>query len=71
MSKRAYLKFDLPEDAESFKIACNAEDYKYAWDDLYNELRKKRKYEDKDSLTIEEIYDLIKEIELHHEINRT
>lgn len=56
------LIFRLPEDREDFELAQHGWKYKCMWDDTFAALRKLEKYEDKTSLTIEEIRKILNEI---------
>jgi len=58
---RGTLSFKLPEESEEFELAQDGWKYKCAMDDVLAELRSKSKYEDKDSLTIDEIREIIAE----------
>lgn len=40
------LKFNLPEEKESFDLAVNGYKWKFACSDIYQWLRSKRKYEE-------------------------
>lgn len=56
------LVFKLPEDREDFELAQNGWKYKAALEDFSAWLRSKYKYEDKETLTIEEIRDKLAEL---------
>jgi hypothetical protein len=62
---RVALSFKLPEEQEDFKLAINGVSYYLVLSDLKDWLRHKRKYEDIEILTIEEVeakvYELLNE----------
>lgn len=53
------LEFNIPEDIEEYEIAVRGNLYKRLWIELEGFLRKKRKYEDQESILID---DLVKEM---------
>jgi hypothetical protein len=52
---KAILEFSLPEEKEEFKLAQNGSAYKYVIDELYAHIRALSKYQDKDSIDLEEL----------------
>jgi hypothetical protein len=56
------LVFTLPEEREEFELAQNGWKYKAALEDLSAWLRSKYKYENKETLTIEEIREKLVEL---------
>lgn len=52
---KAILEFNLPEDENEFIFAKNGIKYSIVLDDLDNWLRGKTKYEDIDTITIDEV----------------
>lgn len=52
---KGILEFSLPEDEEAFKYAQNGISYSIVLDELDNWLRAKSKYEDQETITIEEV----------------
>jgi hypothetical protein len=49
------LKFPLPEEIDAFNYALKGIDYSIVLDDLDQWLRSKSKYEDIETITIEEV----------------
>ena len=49
------LKFKLPEETEDFEMAQKAWKYKLVLDDLMEYLRRLAKYEDQETVSIEEL----------------
>ena len=56
---KAILKFNLPDDAEEFKSATNGTKYSVCLYNLWNELRAKEKYSEKQETTWEEARQLL------------
>jgi hypothetical protein len=56
---KATLKFDLPEDAAHFGAAIKGPDYAQALWDLDQELRKLEKWTNTETLTIEQVRDMV------------
>lgn len=63
----AKLIFRLPEEREDFELAQNGWKYKSMIDDIYNKLRSLDKYTETESMTIEEIREMVREIEKEYE----
>jgi hypothetical protein len=59
---KAVLEFNLPEDEESFEYAKNGISYSIVIDELDNWLRAKYKYENQETITIEEVRDKLAEL---------
>lgn len=66
---KGILEFNLPEDSEDFELAKHGWKYKALLDDFYNYLRSKSKYEDIESLTIEEIREELLALRNRYELN--
>lgn len=60
---KAILEFNLPEDREEFELAQNGWKYKSVVDALFSWLRAKYKYEDVETLTIDEIREKIVQLQ--------
>ena len=58
---KATLTFNLPEEREEFNTAINGVNYMIALEDIRNKIRSWKKYEDKETVTIEELQDLWQE----------
>lgn len=56
------LVFKLPEEREDFEIAQNGWKYKIMWEELCNNIRNRDKYENKESITHEELRNMMNEI---------
>lgn len=60
---KGVLVFKLPEESDDFETSCSAGKLKCALDDIREFLRRKRKYEDVDTISIEamekEFYEII------------
>jgi hypothetical protein len=54
----AILKFNLPEDIAEYELANNAAKYNLALYTLSTEIRRMIKYEQKESITLEELREL-------------
>lgn len=52
---KSILEFNLPEDKDDFDMAVKAPNYYNALWDLSNKIRGLDKYEDKESITIDEL----------------
>lgn len=61
------LEFNLPEDKEDFELAYNGHKYKFIIDDIWQELRRLSKYTETESLNLEEIRDMIRNITKNYE----
>ena len=64
---KAILEFELPEDSQEFKIACEGKDWKNVVEDLDNWLRTNTKYASDEVPTqylkgLEDVRDKIREI---------
>ena len=55
----AILKYKLPEESEEFDLAKNGALYSIVIENIYSELRRLEKYENKETLTIQEVRDII------------
>jgi hypothetical protein len=60
---KTILEFNLPEDLEEYKLAFNGAKYHMCWDELFSHLRKLSKYENKESVSIDEIRQKMVEIQ--------
>lgn len=56
---KAKLIFQLPEEQDEYNDAINGTKYRVILDELRNFLRTKRKYENQESIKIEELQDFI------------
>jgi hypothetical protein len=56
---KGILSFNLPEETEDFKLAQDGWKYKAILEEVDNELRKMFKYEDKTTIDITEVRQLI------------
>ena len=56
------LIFKLPEEREDFELAQNAWKYKAMIDDIENKLRSWSKYEDMDTVTVDELRKIINDL---------
>lgn len=52
---KAILEFNLPEESDNFETASNATKYRAILSDLYGWLRSKTKYEDIESIEVEQV----------------
>jgi hypothetical protein len=52
---KSILEFNLPEDQSDFDMCNNARHYYSALWEIHNQLRQWRKYENKETLTMEEV----------------
>jgi hypothetical protein len=60
----SYLKFKLPEEREEFDLALRAGRAEIVIENLFNWIRQKRKYEDKETVSLEQLHlFLVKECE--------
>lgn len=59
---KGYLSFSLPEEREEFETAQQGSGFKFALQDYDNWLRNLAKYEDKETVTIEEAREKLFEI---------
>jgi len=69
MSK-AILEFNLPEDRESFELAYYGDSYSFVLSDFDQWLRNMAKYEDKETITIEEARKHLRQLMDEREIPR-
>lgn len=62
------LRFDMskPEDREEYYACFNGPNYKRIIDEFYEYIRQESKYNNKDSLTIEEIREKLNELRKEH-----
>jgi len=66
---QAFLKFKFPEDEELFKLCIHAKDFYFILNNLDEWLRKLQKYDEKETLTIEEIRNKIYELLNEYDVN--
>jgi hypothetical protein len=66
---KGILEFQLPEDQESFEYAQNGILYSMVLDDLDNWLRSKFKYEDQETISIEEVRSKLGELLTERNLN--
>lgn len=59
----AKLIFKLPDDEGDFELARNGWRYKSVIEEMYNWLRQLTKYQDKDTVTVEEVREKLAELE--------
>jgi len=59
---RATLSFKLPEEQEEFDCARLGNNYKYIIDEVFSYLRKLRKYESKEVVSIEELEEFMRDL---------
>lgn len=59
---KVVLEFNLPEDREEYDYALDGILYSIVIDDLDNWLRAKHKYEDQETITIEEVRSKLNEL---------
>ena len=64
---KAVLEFDLPEEQEEYKLHMEGPKYSLVLYDLDNFLRNKYKYEDQETITIEEVRNKLTEFCTEHE----
>lgn len=62
------LKFKLPEEREEFELAQQGSAWKCVIEEIDNNLRGKVKYEEIESMTIDEIRTLIRKIVEEYEL---
>lgn len=65
---KAILEFNLPEEQEELNYALKGHLYSIIIDDFDNELRKRYKYENQDSISIEEARDILVRLKDEYEI---
>jgi hypothetical protein len=66
---KAIIEFNLPEETQEHKDALNGWKYKSIIKDIFTELRKKRKYADIESMDIDQITEMIREIESEYDLD--
>lgn len=59
---KAYLKFDLPEDREDMLMAQRACEYYCMLEDVRNYARSLDKYDDRESVPIDEVVSKLREL---------
>jgi hypothetical protein len=59
---KGYLKFNLPEEQEDFRIAQNGWRYEQVISSFYEILRRKQKYEDVESMAIDDIRQVMSDL---------
>jgi hypothetical protein len=59
---KAILEFNLPEDNQEFEYAKNGILYSIVLEELDNWLRNKYKYEDQETITIDEVRAKLREL---------
>jgi hypothetical protein len=64
----AILKFNLPEETEEHLTALNGGKYKCILSDMDNWLRAKYKYEDQETVTVEESRAKLRELMQEYEV---
>lgn len=58
---KAILEFELPQESEEHQLALNGWKYKSIIDDIFAKIRHMDKYEDKDSIELDELRSFISE----------
>lgn len=61
---KSFLSFKLPEEQEEFESALNGSKYKGALEDLDNWLRGLAKYQDQETVSIEEVRQKLRELDV-------
>lgn len=60
--KTATLKFELPEDKHDLELALCAIEMRIILSEIYELLRKKQKYEDQETISIDELRDFMNDL---------